>query len=159
MVHRFADDYRPCMTSSHCGDYWTPNRRRRPRFSMTARVVIGSLAGFTRDMSADAVCFDVPAEVARERRLRFSIFFDGPGDGHPHVLKCEGSVIRAEEHAGGWTMAVTLDACDLELLAESSASRACSRVPGRDTSRTIDIPQNIPAEESSMYGVAPILTT
>ena len=92
------------------------DRRARPRFALSVPVALDGATGHTRDISADAVCFDVEGHVAAEGRLRFTMFFLDQNEGPPHRLHCEGAIIRASPRATGLQLVVRLDSCDVEVL-------------------------------------------
>ena len=104
-------------------DAYAIERRRRPRVSLSVPVVVGQTTGRTRDLSADAVSFEIDGDVAAEGRLRFAMLFLDGSEGPPHHLHCEGAIVRATRHGARLQLVVRLEWCDLELLRSAQPAR------------------------------------
>lgn len=99
---------------------YASDRRRRPRFPLSVPVLVGSMSGHTRDISADAVSLNVNGPVASGGRLQFTMLFLDGVDSHPHHVHCEGTIVRATSRPTGFHLVVSLESCETNMLHDAS---------------------------------------
>jgi hypothetical protein len=70
-------------------------RRRAPRYPVSAAVELAVTHGFTRDLSATGAFIETDRPLAPGTRIVFTMVFEDVTDGHRRA-RCEGEVVRVE---------------------------------------------------------------
>ncbi len=80
--------------------------RGEDRVHVALPVRLGLARGLTRDVSASGICFDVDAAYATNSDINFEI--DLETDSAKMLLKCNGHIVRTEQHGSRKTVAIKI---------------------------------------------------
>lgn len=83
-------------------------RRRQPRYAISAPIAIGVVSGTTVDLSLTGVSFISPQQYDEGETLQFSVVV-GMSSGAPLQIDCTGTVSRSVEHEGQFLTASSID--------------------------------------------------
>lgn len=83
-----------------------PTKRREERIHAALPVNLKTATGITRDVSASGIFFETTATLALGSAISFTVEFDTPGG--KMELKCQGEIVRTEQHGSQIGVAVKI---------------------------------------------------
>lgn len=89
------------------------NLRGEERVKVALPVKLGKASGLTRDVSASGICFEVDANYKLGSKISFVIEVQALGE--KMLMKCKGSIVRAEARGKKSSVAVKITESTMEV--------------------------------------------